>query len=162
MMWYYRRGEAQMGPVSWEDLVHTARAGGLGSGDLVWTDGMTQWQAAVTIPGLVPQQPVAMPPAQSPYAAPPRPPQDDDPVMRMLLPVGRSGWAIAAGYLGLLSLLGVFAPFALITGILAVRDIRQHPEKHGLGRAWFGIIMGALLSIVLVFVIASTLPKLFR
>lgn len=162
MMWYYRRGEAQMGPVSWEDLVHAARAGGLGSGDLVWTDGMAQWQAAATIPGLVPQQPVAMPPAKFPYAAPPRPSQSDDPVMRMLLPVGRSGWAIAAGYLGLLSLLGIFAPFALITGILAVRDIRQHPEKHGLGRAWFGIIMGALLSIVLVFAIASMLPKLFR
>jgi len=162
MTWYYRRGEAQMGPVSWEDLVHTARAGGLGSGDLVWTDGMAQWQAAATIPGLLPQQALTMPPAHPPYGAPPRPPQGDDPVMRMLLPVGRSGWAIAAGYLGLLSLLGVFAPFALITGILAVRDIRKHPEKHGLGRAWFGIIMGALLSIVLFFIIASTLPKLFR
>jgi hypothetical protein len=162
MMWYYRRGEAQMGPVSWEDLVRTARAGGLGSGDLVWTDGMAQWQTAATIPGLLPQQPVAMPLAQPAYAAPARPPPGDDPMMRMLLPVGRSGWAIAAGYLGLLSLLGIFAPFALITGILALRDIRQHPEKHGLGRAWFGITMGALFSIVLVFVIESMVPKLFR
>jgi hypothetical protein len=166
MMWYYRRGEAQMGPVSWEDLVHTARAGGLGSGDLVWTDGMAQWQAAATIPGLLPApspaQPVAMPRTQPAYAGPPRPSPGDDPMVRMLLPVGRSGWAIAAGYLGLLSLLGIFAPFALITGILAVRDIRRHPEKHGLGRAWFGIVMGALLSIVLVFAIASMVPKLFR
>jgi len=149
-----------MGPVSWEDLVHTARAGGLGSGDLVWTDGMAQWQAAATIPGLVLQQPVLMPSAQPSYAAPARPSQADDPMMRMLLPVGRSGWAIAAGYLGLFSILGIFGPFALITGILAVRDIRQHPEKHGLGRAWFGIVMGALGSIILVIALVSMLSKL--
>jgi hypothetical protein len=161
MMWYYRRGEAQMGPVSWEDLVHTARARGLGSGDLVWTDGMAQWQTAATIPGLLPEplpaQPVAVPQAQYPYASPVQRSPGDDPVVRMLLPVGRSGWAIAAGYLGLLSLLGIFAPFALISGIVAVRDIRQHPEKHGLGRAWFGIVMGALGTIALVVIVGFTL-----
>jgi len=73
-----------------------------------------------------------------------------DPVTRMLLPVGRSGWAIAAGYLGLFSLLALPAPLALLTGVLAVVDIRRHPEKHGMGRAVFGIIMGALGSILLV------------
>ena len=162
MMWYYRRGEAQLGPVSWEDLVNTARAGGLGSGDLVWTDGMVQWQAAATIPGLLPvQAPVAMPPMRPVYTGPPQPSPGDDPAMRWLLPVGRSGWAIAAGYLGLLSFLGIFAPVALIVGIVAVRDIQQHPEKHGLGRAWFGIVMGALGSIALVVGIASlVMPKL--
>jgi hypothetical protein len=163
MMWYYRRGEAQLGPVSWEDLVNAARAGGLASGDLVWTDGMAQWQAAATIPGLLPMQaPVAMPPVRPAYAAPPpRPSAGDDPMMRMLLPVGRSGWAIAAGYLGLVSLLGIFAPIALIVGIVAVRDIQQHPEKHGLGRAWFGIIMGALGTIALVVALGTSLmPKL--
>ncbi|HEV7507699.1 MAG TPA: GYF domain-containing protein [Thermoanaerobaculia bacterium] len=158
MMWYYRRGEAQTGPVSWEDLVNTARAGGLGSGDLVWTDGMAQWQAAATIPGLLPvQAPVAMPPMRPAYTGPPRPSAGDDPVMRMLLPVGRSGWAIAAGYLGLLSFLGIFAPVALVVGIVAVRDIQQHPEKHGLGRAWFGIVIGALGSIALVIFLTSSL-----
>ena len=46
-----------------------------------------------------------------------------DPIMRALLPVGRSGWAIAAGYLGLFSMLFVFAPFAILCGWLAIRDI---------------------------------------
>ena len=64
--------------------------------------------------------------------------------MRMLLPVGRSGLAIAAGYVGLFAVLGVPAPFALLLGILAIIDIRKHPEKHGMGRAVFAIVMGVL------------------
>ena len=165
MMWYYRRGEAQLGPVSWEELVGAGRTGGLASGDLVWTDGMAQWQTASTIPGLIPQPvPGAAPPVPPPYAGPrppARPDPGNDPMMRMLLPVGRSGWAIAAGYLGLLSFLGIFAPVALIVGIVAVRDIQQHPEKHGLGRAWFGIVMGVLGSLALALgIVAVLMPKL--
>ena len=68
----------------------------------------------------------------------------DDAAMRAILPVGRSGWAIAAGYLALFSVLLLPAPFALACGLLAIRDMRRHPEKHGLGRAIFGIVMGSL------------------
>lgn len=68
---------------------------------------------------------------------------------RWLLPVGRSGWAIAAGYLGLLSVLLVPAPFALLLGILAIRDIKKNPQRHGMGRAIFGIVMGVIFSIAL-------------
>ena len=69
--------------------------------------------------------------------------------MRMLLPVGRSGWAIAAGYLGLFAVLLFPAPFALLTGVLAVRDIRAHPDRSGMGRAIFGIVMGAVGTVLL-------------
>lgn len=40
-------------------------------------------------------------------------------------------------------------------GILAVRDIGRHPDKHGMGRAVFGIIMGALGTIALLAIIWS-------
>lgn len=73
----------------------------------------------------------------------------DDPAMRMLLPVGRSGWAIAAGYLGLFSLMILPAPLALFCGLMAIRDIRRYPEKHGMGRAIFGLIVGAIGSVLL-------------
>ena len=86
-------------------------------------------------------------------------------LMRMLIPVDRSIWAVAAGYLALLTvsfaILGVmlslsysgghlgifsvlrfFAPFTLMTGIMALRDIKNNPGKIGNGRAWFGIIAG--------------------
>lgn len=72
-----------------------------------------------------------------------------DAAMRLLLPMGRSGWALAAGYLGLFSILLLPAPFAVVTGILAIRDIRQHTDKHGMGRAIFGIIAGVLGTIAL-------------
>jgi hypothetical protein len=74
-------------------------------------------------------------------------PAEDDPALRWVLPVGRSGWAIASGYLGLLSLLGIFAPFALITGILALLEIRKNPRLGGRGRAIFGIVMGGLVTL---------------
>jgi len=31
---------------------------------------------------------------------------------------------------------------------MAIRDIQQYPEKKGLGRAWFGIIMGVIFGAI--------------
>jgi len=76
------------------------------------------------------------------------PPIEEDASMRMLLPVGRSGWAIAAGYLGLLSPLVLPAPPAIITAIMAFRDMRRHPEKHGMGRAIFGLVAGGIVTLI--------------
>lgn len=78
----------------------------------------------------------------------------DDAGMRMLLPVGRSGWAIAAGYLGIFSLILLPAPIAVLISIIAIRDVLRskndpHP-KRGLGRAIFGLVMGLLFSFFLV------------
>ena len=70
--------------------------------------------------------------------------------MRILLPVGRSGYAIAAGYLGLLSPLFVFAPLALLFGLLAIRDIKRNPKKGGMGRAIFGTVMGAIFTLLVI------------
>ncbi len=81
-----------------------------------------------------------------------QPPQGigDDAGMRALLPVGRSGLAIAAGYAGLFSPLMLPAPVAILLGILAIVDIKRHPEKHGMGRAIFGIAMGVACPVLLV------------
>lgn len=94
---------------------------------------------------------------QSPYQSPTAdvvvPGEDDggsSAGMRFLLPVGRSGWAIVAGYLGLFSILMFPGPFAVLAGILGVRDIKRNPNKHGMIRAGFGIAMGMLGSIGLI------------
>lgn len=78
-----------------------------------------------------------------------------DPAMRFVLPVGRSGLAIAAGYLGLFSPIAIFAPFALIVGILALRDLARNPGRLGRGRAWFGVISGGLFTVLLVIILAA-------
>ena len=78
--------------------------------------------------------------------------------MRLLLPVGRSGWAIAAGYLGLFSVLVVPAPLALLCGILGWRNIKKSQDsakpKHGLGRCVFGIVAGGIGTALLITLVA--------
>ena len=71
-----------------------------------------------------------------------------DPALRLILPVGRSIFAVIAGYLGLFSVLGVFAPFALLCGVLAIVEMRRHPDRHGMGRAIFGIVMGGVFTLL--------------
>jgi hypothetical protein len=83
--------------------------------------------------------PPPLPPQTPPiYEAP----SDDSVGIRMIIPVGRAWQAIAAGYLGLLSILPGIGVLALIFGIWAVRVIRRNPQRHGMGRAIFGIVMG--------------------
>jgi hypothetical protein len=82
------------------------------------------------------------------------PPAEPDFGMRLLLPVGRSGWAIAAGYLGLFGLVILPAPLALIVSIIAIRDIQKSKKtgkrKHGMGRALFGLLVGIAGTLILI------------
>jgi hypothetical protein len=77
-----------------------------------------------------------------PVAAPPTTRHDAE--LRWLLPIGRSGWAIAAGYAGLFAFLIFPAPIALALGVIALFHLRSHPELRGRGRAIFGTTIGAL------------------
>ena len=153
MGWYYSKGEQQFGPILLEQLVAGAQSGTIVPTDLIWTDGMPCWLPADSVPDLFSKEsphPLLKPmiePAADPGA---------DPVTRMILPVGRSGWAIASGYLGLCSVLIFPAPFALATGIVAVREMRRNPKLHGMGRAIFGIVMGGIGTVlVLIFLMAT-------
>jgi hypothetical protein len=83
----------------------------------------------------------------------------DDAGMRLLLPVGRSRLAIAAGYLGIFSLIPIFGPIAIIVGVLAIRDISAHPDKHGMGRAIFGIVAGAFTTLVMLVMLIAAAAK---
>lgn len=85
-------------------------------------------------------------------------PAKDDP-LRMILPIGRSGWAITAGYLGLFAVLFVFAPFALLAGVLGLREIKRKPTLMGAGRAWFGVVMGGLFTILFGMAIVANVMK---
>lgn len=74
----------------------------------------------------------------------------DDKMLEWALPINRSGLAIAAGYVSLFSIFAmIIAPVGVLLGFLALRDIEQHPAKLGKGRAWFAIIFGGLLTLVM-------------
>lgn len=81
-------------------------------------------------------------------------PAEPGPTKRLLLPVGRTGLSIAAGYLGLLAVIPFIAPLTLIVSILAWRDLRRRPGMHGSGRVLFGLIMGVGMTVLLVIGVA--------
>jgi hypothetical protein len=96
---------------------------------MVWAEGMPQWVPAASLPFLGGV-------GHDTHSA----------GLNLLLPIGpQSGFAIAAGYLGLVGLL--LAPLgllAIIFGVLALRELKAHPEKRGTGRAITGIVCGAI------------------
>jgi hypothetical protein len=135
VIWHVLVDGAPVGPLAESELAAWVRTGRLRRYDLVWKAGMPEWAPAERT------QPFA---AIFAGAAPTPAPMGDDPLLRWVLPVGRSGWAIAAGYLALFSVLLLPAPFALATGVIAIVIIKRNPSKHGMGRAVFGVVMGAL------------------
>jgi hypothetical protein len=75
----------------------------------------------------------------------------------MVAPVNTNLWAIAAGYLGLLAVLGIFAPFALVCGCIALHQLGSKPGMRGHVRAWLGIVMGGLGSLMLILAVFAML-----
>lgn len=69
---------------------------------------------------------------------------------RWTAPIGRSSWAIAAGYLGPLCLLVGPGPIAVVVSLRAIRDVRRHQLRHGFGRAVFGLVAGLLATLALI------------
>ena len=144
-----RNGQT-FGPYAAEEVRQYLAAGQLLPGDMAKLESATSWQPLAGLMGLAPLQ------------GPGAPPEDigDNAGVRLLLPVGRSGWAIAAGYLGLFGLVIAPAPLALIVSLIAIWHIRKHRNdphpKHGMGRALFGLIVGLLgTGLILYFVLSS-------
>lgn len=80
--------------------------------------------------------------------------------LQYVIPINTSGLAIAAGYIGLISVLCFPAPVALILGILALRQLNKNPKLHGRGRAIFAIVMGVIFTLLpLAFVVYAAVAK---
>jgi hypothetical protein len=165
--WFFSRQGKQEGPIPQMQLRDLIRNRQLQLTDMVWREGMAQWLPVQSIPDLstgTANGPPPIPAATVGYYAPPIAQPGDDlgqnAGVRLLIPVGRSGWAIAAGYLGLFSVLGCPGPIALVISIVAIRDIRRHPDRHGMGRAIFGLVMGILGTLALLgFAVISVMNR---
>lgn len=81
------------------------------------------------------------------HAPPPGQPNAGDQALGLIVPINvRNGLAFVAGYLGLgafFCLGPILGVPAIVTGVLALRK----PELGGQGRAWTGIVLGALGSL---------------
>ena len=81
--WHISRDGARFGPYTWERMVQMAGAGNIGPRDMVWNEGMSSWQSAVQVQGLMPaaaypysrsgQQPVSISQQPAPVSWQPGP-----------------------------------------------------------------------------------------
>jgi hypothetical protein len=126
--WFYEVAGERRGPVALDELRRLVHAGTVGRDTKVWAEGMAEPTPAGRLA-------VLFPPAPEPW-------------LRWLLPVGRSPFAIAAGYLGLLSFIPFVGYVAILIAVLAIVDLRRHPEKSGWGRVIFGLLIAIPMSLL--------------
>jgi uncharacterized protein DUF4339 len=129
--WYYENNGERRGPLTLEQMQTLVKAGGIRRDTRVWRPGAAETDLTRAGDFLGELSVV---------------PNDDG--LRHVLPVGRSGWAIAAGYLGLFSIFPIVSFAGLAVSIIAARDLKRHPEKLGWGRVITGLILSSLFSLL--------------
>jgi hypothetical protein len=123
-----------------------------GPASLRYFDG-SQWTKQTSPVQSAPPAPWNQPIYQVPVTPVGSDPRD---AMHWMLPIGRTGQSIAAGYLGLFGLLiWPLAPFAIGFGIWALAASKR-TGLHGRGRAIFGIITGVVGALIGAVVLVST------
>lgn len=159
------------GPFEMEEVTRRAQAGQLSPDSLVCPEGGSAWIAAgEEFPTLFrgsrpPELPIGLaepprvaPPPMSAYA--PRPvaaPEVADLATKVLIPVAVDPICLLAGYLGLLSVLVVFAPFAIGFGIWGLVRLRNDPTQRGHVRAVIGIASGSIMLVVAMLVFIASM-----
>ncbi len=151
-VWFYLEGRERLGPVSDEGLRALAASGRLYAESFVWTDGLDRWTRLADtsrFDGYAPSAPLGeVPPAPDRFA-------------QLLLPSGRSPWAVASGYLAAFSVLGIPAPLAVAAGVAGLRDIRRVTRTTGrrppgTARCVAGILAGSAFTLVLLWLVVAT------
>jgi hypothetical protein len=100
-------------------------------------------------------EPSPEPPPAAPTEHPQAPPELDlrkpEGALTRMVPY-RNPLALTSYYLAVFSLLPVLAlilaPLAVFFGTIGLRQARQHPESRGGAHAWFGIVLGTLMTLL--------------
>ncbi|MFY9228101.1 MAG: DUF4190 domain-containing protein [Candidatus Microsaccharimonas sp.] len=83
----------------------------------------------------------------------------EEKALEWILPINRSGWAIAAGYVAMFSFPLLFiAPIALILGIVGLLHANKK-QKLGKGRAIFAIVYGGIMTVLFLILVVSIIGK---
>ena len=70
-------------------------------------------------------------------------------VLEWTVPINRSPWALAAGYVALFSFpFIILGPIAVALGIVGLNDAKKR-QKRGKGRSIFAIVYGGIATFVL-------------
>ncbi len=136
--WYYVvGGKEKAGPVSESELKQRIQTGQVQPADLVWAEGMSNWQAASQIPSLTGGGPsmaapaAAQSPMQRPYGAAANVGGD-------VVPEGLLGWSkfvgimtILMGVLNCLTCIGIPVGIMMIVAGNALMGSRRTLEQYG-------------------------------
>ena len=130
--WFYEAGDGERrGPFTLEQMKSIVASGGVRRQTRVWRPGAAETD--LTRAGDFLAELATKP--------------SDDHLIH-LLPVRRSGWAIAAGYLGLFSIIPLVNYVGLAVSIYAAVQLKRHPDKLGWGRVTTGLALSGLFSIL--------------
>ncbi|HEY1586378.1 MAG TPA: DUF4339 domain-containing protein [Polyangia bacterium] len=130
--WFYEADGERRGPFTLEQMKALVAAGGIRRPTRVWRPGADE--TTLTRAG--------------DFLAELTPPPKDDAALAYILPVGRSGWAIAAGYVGLMSLLPMVSYAGIAVSAIAAWQLKRHPEKRGWGRVITGFAISVPMSLL--------------
>ncbi|HEY2743280.1 MAG TPA: DUF4339 domain-containing protein [Polyangia bacterium] len=129
--WFYEVDGERRGPFTLEQMKELVAVGGVRRQTRVWRPGAEV--GALTRAGDFLTE----------LSSPPK-----DEALAYVLPIGRSGWAIAAGYVGLLSLIPIVSYAGVIVSLIAARDLKAHPEKRGWGRVITGLVISIPMTVL--------------
>lgn len=167
--WYYAAGGQQQGPVAVEVLRQLLAMGQLQPADLVWRQGMANWQPAASIPDLIRMDPVSA--AAAPVAAPAYPVTYQMPGQPQMAPLpyaqanpnsqGKATTAFVLSLVGLFCFGIVLGPIAIVLAVRAKAQMARSGDYHGSGLATAALVIGIvdivgfILTIVLQFAISQ-------
>ena len=130
--WYYEAGSDRCGPFTLEQMKELVTAGAIRRQTRVWRPGSDE--TALTHAGeFLAELEV-------------KPNHNGD--LAYVLPVGRSGWAIAAGYVGLFSFIPLISYAGIVVSSVAAWHLRRNPKLRGWGRVITGFVISVPMSIL--------------
>jgi hypothetical protein len=130
--WYYEADEGERrGPLTLEQMKALVAAGGIRRQTRVWRPGSDE--TALTRAGDFLAELATAP--------------NDDHLVHVL-PINRSGWAIAAGYVGLMSFIPVVSYAGVAVSAIAAWQLKRNPKKLGWGRVITGLVISVPMSIL--------------
>jgi hypothetical protein len=134
--WYYEGEDGERrGPMSLEQMRSLVAGGVIRRQTRVWQPGAAE--SALTRAGDFVGELATRP---------------SDEHLNYLLPVNRSGWAIAAGYLGLFSFIPILCYVGLAVSIVAAVQLKRNPKKLGWGRVITGFVISIPMSLLYTYV----------